>query len=69
MLVRETLGYEVNARNRFLLDGPAQPDGREPSHRVNEDATPWLRTVRTNPGRTPLGWSKYIGKPVFWLTD
>ena len=69
VLVGGTLRYEFDGSNLFLLDGPARPDRPEPSHRVDENTTPWLRTVRSDPVRTPLGWSMYIGRPVFWLTD
>lgn len=69
VLVCGKLRYDFDGSNLFLLDGPAPPDGPEPSHRVDENNTPWLRTMRTDPVRTPLGWSKHIGRPVFWLTD
>ena len=69
VLICGKLYYEFDGSNLFLLDGPARPDGPDPLRRVDENTTPWLRTARTDPVRTPLGWSKHIGRPVFWLTD
>ena len=69
IVIGKTLRYRFDGSNLFLLDDAARPDDPKPSRRFDENTIPWLRTVRTDPVRTPLGWSRYIGRNVFWLTD
>ena len=68
-LIDGTLRYEFDGSNLFLLDTVGGPKHSEPSRRVDESTVPWIRSVRTDPVRTPLGWSKYIGRPLFWLHE
>lgn len=69
VLVCGALGYEFDGSNLFLLDERETREMIEPAHRVDAKTVPWLRSMRTDPVRTPLGWSKYIGRPVFWLRE
>ena len=64
-----TLHYRFDGSNMFLIDKPPRPDDEEPWRRTDATKAPWIRTTRTEPVQTPLGWSSVIGRPLFWLTD
>ena len=67
--VNRTGHYEFNGSNMFLLDERSRPFAPQPSHDVDDANTPWLATVRTDPAREPLGWSRYSDRAAFWLTE
>ena len=67
--VNGTARYEFDGSNMFLLDERSIPFAPQPSHEIDDENTPWLATVRTDPPQTPLGWSRYIGRAVFWLGE
>lgn len=69
VLIDGALRYEFDGSNLFLLDEPGRPEDPEPSRRFDESSVPWIATVRTDPVHTPLGWSKYVGRPLFWLGE